>query len=216
VVRLGKPVRVITEPGLNVKVPEGFTSAWDGLRGAICKGRSVETEGPLLGFLTHDAIKSFYLHGAAHPELISPDDWESDYGFMQRPHSVRMNLDLFYDYRNNVVLYPLWQMFLRDRQPKTLIFWGQNDIFFTPAGGEAFLRDVPKAEMHRLAGGHFAVEDNLEYIASNMKLLRGIGHQNSLTFGETAVYLRRKTPPVRAQLSQRGSAQLLVCFVSPR
>ena len=23
--------------------------------------------------------------------------------------------------------------------------------------------------MHRLAGGHFAVEDNLEYIASNMK-----------------------------------------------
>ena len=114
---------------------EGFTSAWDGLRGALWKNRSVETEEPLLGFLTHDAIKSFYLHGAAHPELISPDNWESDYGFMQRPHSVRMNLDLFYDYRNNVVLYPLWQMFLRDRQPKTLIFWGQNDIFFTPAGG---------------------------------------------------------------------------------
>jgi pimeloyl-ACP methyl ester carboxylesterase len=148
---------------------EGFTSAWDGLRGALWKNRSVETEGPLLGFLTHDAIKNFYLHGAAHPELISPDNWESDYGFMQRPHSVRMNLDLFYDYRNNVVLYSLWQMFLRDRQPKTLIFWGQNDIFFTPAGGEAFLRDVPKAEMHRLAGGHFAVEDNLQYIASNMK-----------------------------------------------
>jgi pimeloyl-ACP methyl ester carboxylesterase len=148
---------------------EGFTSAWDGLRGALWKNRSVETEEPLLGFLTHDAIKNFYLHGAAHPELISPDNWESDYGFMQRPHSVRMNLDLFYDYRNNVVLYPLWQMFLRDRQLKTLIFWGQNDIFFTPAGGEAFLRDVPKAEMHRLAGGHFAVEDNLQYIASNMK-----------------------------------------------
>ena len=148
---------------------EGFTAAWDGLRGALWKSRSVETEKPLLGFLTYDAIKSFYLHGAAHPELISPDNWESDFGFMQRPHSVRINLDLFYDYRNNVTLYPLWQMFLRDRQPKTIIFWGQNDIFFTPAGGEAFLRDVPKAEMHRLAGGHFAVEDNLEYIASNMK-----------------------------------------------
>ena len=148
---------------------EGFTAAWDGIRGALWKSCSFETEKPLLGFLTHDAIKSFYLHGAAHPELISPDNWESDFGFMQRPHSVRMNLDLFYDYRNNVTLYPLWQMFLRDRQPKTIIFWGQNDIFFTPAGGEAFLRDVPKAEMHRLAGGHFAVEDNLEYIASNMK-----------------------------------------------
>ena len=72
---------------------------------------------------------------------------------MQRPSAVRVNLDLFYDYRTNVELYPKWQAFLRDRQPKTLIFWGQDDIFFTPAGGEAFLKDLPKAEMHRLKAG---------------------------------------------------------------
>lgn len=83
--------------------------------------------------------------------------------------SVRINLDLFYDYRTNVALYPQWQKFLRDRQSKTLIFWGQDDLFFTPAGGEAFLRDLPKAELHRLAAGHFAVEDHLEYIAANIK-----------------------------------------------
>jgi pimeloyl-ACP methyl ester carboxylesterase len=148
---------------------EGFTSAWDGLRGALWKNRSAETEEPLRGFLTQDAIKTFYLHGAAHPELISPDTWESDYAFMQRPHAVRMNLDLFYDYRTNVALYPRWQKFLRDARPKTQIFWGQDDIFFTPEGGEAFLRDVPEAELHRLAGGHFAIEDNLEYIADNTK-----------------------------------------------
>ena len=35
-------------------------------------------------------------------------------------------------------------------QPRTLIFWGQRDIFFTPEGGEAYLRDLPKAEIHRL------------------------------------------------------------------
>jgi pimeloyl-ACP methyl ester carboxylesterase len=58
---------------------------------------------------------------------------------------------------------------LRDRQPKTLIFWGQDDVFFTPAGGEAYLRDLPSAEMHRLAAGHFAVEDDCEYIAAAMK-----------------------------------------------
>jgi pimeloyl-ACP methyl ester carboxylesterase len=85
-----------------------------------------------------------------------------------RQHAVRINLDLFYDYRKNVDLYPAWQKFMRDRQPKTLIFWGQDDIFFTPAGGEAFMRDLPKAELHRIAAGHFAVEDNLEYISSNM------------------------------------------------
>ena len=147
----------------------GFTAAWDGFRGALWKNRSAETEAPLAGFLTHDAIKSIYLHGSKRPELMSPDNWESDFGFMQRPHAVRMNLDLFYDYRTNVPLYPQWQAFLRDRQPKTLIFWGQDDVFFTKEGGEAYLNDLPNAEMHRLAAGHFAVEDNLEYISDHMQ-----------------------------------------------
>jgi pimeloyl-ACP methyl ester carboxylesterase len=147
---------------------EGFTSAWDGFRGALWKNRSPETEKPLAAFLTHDAIKGIYLHGEPHPELISPDNWESDYGFMQRPNAVRINLDLFYDYRTNVAFYPEWQRFMRDRQPKTLIFWGQDDIFFTPAGGDAFLRDLPKADLHRLAAGHFAVEGNLDIIAAMM------------------------------------------------
>jgi pimeloyl-ACP methyl ester carboxylesterase len=61
----------------------GFTAAWDGFRGALWKNRSPETEKPLAAFLTHDAIKGIYLHGAKSPELMSPDNWESDYGFMQ-------------------------------------------------------------------------------------------------------------------------------------
>jgi pimeloyl-ACP methyl ester carboxylesterase len=146
----------------------GFTAVWDGLRGALWKTRSRETEKPLEGFLTRDTIKAIYMQGAMKPEAISPDNWNSDFYFMQRPHSVRMNLDLFYDYRTNVGLYPKWQAFMRDRQPKTLIFWGQDDIFFTAAGGEAFLTDLPKAEIHRLAAGHFAVEDHLDYISDHM------------------------------------------------
>ena len=147
----------------------GFTAAWDGFRGALWKNRSPETEKPLAGFLTKDAIKGIYLHGAEKPELISPDNWESDAAYMQRPTAVRVNLDLFYDYRTNVDLYPKWQAFLRTNQPKTLIFWGQTDIFFTPAGGDAFLKDLPKAEMHRLKAGHFAVEDHLDYISGQMQ-----------------------------------------------
>jgi pimeloyl-ACP methyl ester carboxylesterase len=146
----------------------GFTPAWDGFRGALWKNRSAETEKPLAAFLTHDAIKGIYLFGAKNPELISPDNWESDYAFMQRPNAVRVNLDLFYDYRKNVELYPVWQEFLRKNQPKTLIFWGQTDVFFTPAGGEAFLKDLPNAEMHRLEAGHFAVEDHLEVISKEI------------------------------------------------
>jgi pimeloyl-ACP methyl ester carboxylesterase len=147
----------------------GFTPAWDGFRGALWKDRSAQTEEPLTAFLTHDAIKSIYLHGAENPERISPDNWESDSSFMQRPNAVRVNLNLFYDYRTNVDLYPIWQAFLRENQPKTLIFWGQTDIFFTPEGGEAYLKDLPNAEIHRLMAGHFAVEDHLDYISANMQ-----------------------------------------------
>jgi pimeloyl-ACP methyl ester carboxylesterase len=79
-----------------------------------------------------------------------------------------VQLDLFYDYRTNAALYDTWQASLRERQPLTLIFWGQGDIFFTPAGGEAYLRDLPDAELIRLDSGHFAVEDHLETIAGKI------------------------------------------------
>lgn len=148
----------------------GFTKAWDGFRGALWKNRAPETEKPLAAFLEHDAIKGIYLFGAQNPELISPDNWESDSAFMQRPNARRVQLDLFYDYRKNVELYPVWQAFLRQRQPKTVIFWGQNDVFFTPEGGEAYLQDLPNAEIHRLAAGHFAVEDSLNEIVDGMTL----------------------------------------------
>jgi len=147
----------------------GFTAAWDGLRNALWKERSPETEQPLLGFLARDTVKTIYLHGARRPELVSPDAWESDIAFLQRPNAARLHLDLFYDYRTNVPLYPTWQRLLRERQPKTIIFWGQDDIFFTREGGDAYLADLPSAEMHRLQAGHFAVEDHLDYIAGHIR-----------------------------------------------
>jgi len=143
----------------------GFTAAWDGLRN-LWKNRSPETEEPLLGLLARDTIKAIYLHGAKRPDLVSPDSWESDSAFMQRPNAARLHLDLFYDYRTNIPLYPRWQALLRERQPETIIFWGQDDMFFTREGGDAYLADLPAAEMHRLDAGHFAVEDHLDYIAT--------------------------------------------------
>ncbi len=147
----------------------GFTAAWDAIRHALWVKRGAETEAPLLPFLSLDGIKMVYTSGHKRAELISPDNWNMDFRFMERPNARRIQLDLFYDYRSNVDLYPAWQKFLREQQPSTLIFWGQNDIFFTAEGGEAYLQDLPHAEMHRLDSGHFAVEDSLDVIAGNMR-----------------------------------------------
>ncbi len=147
---------------------EGFTSAWDAIRNALWKQRTPETEAPLLPFLELDGIRLVYLHGHRNPEIISPDNWQMDFRFMERPNARRVQLDLLYDYRTNVALYPEWQRFLRERQPKTLVLWGQHDIFFAPEGGEAYLRDLPRAELHRLDSGHFAVEDCLEEIVERI------------------------------------------------
>jgi pimeloyl-ACP methyl ester carboxylesterase len=146
----------------------GFTAAWGSLRGDLWKQRTPASEAAVAGLLEFETVKAIYLHGSKIPALISPDNWNSDFASLQRPSAHRIQMDLFYDYRTNVALYPKWQAFLKEQQPKTIIFWAQGDIFFTPEGGEAYLPDLPQAEMHRLDAGHFAVEDCLEYISSNI------------------------------------------------
>jgi pimeloyl-ACP methyl ester carboxylesterase len=146
----------------------GFTSAWDALRGAYWKKRTPEVEQQLEAFFQPETIKQIYLHGHRRPELISPDAWKMDAHLLERPGARQVHLDLFYDYRTNVKLYPQWQELLRKQQPKTLIFWGQDDLFFTKEGGEAYLKDLPQAAVHRLDSGHFATEDSGDAIAEAM------------------------------------------------
>jgi len=98
-------------------------------------------------------------------DLVSPDTWASDLDFLQTDAERKVQVQLFQDYWSNVEAYPKWQAFLRERQPPTLIVWGRNDPTFIAPGAEAYLRDVPKAEIHLLDAGHFAVEEKPVEIA---------------------------------------------------
>jgi pimeloyl-ACP methyl ester carboxylesterase len=147
---------------------EGFTATWDGVRRGPSSNRKVEPEAPLEAFLEPEALKAIYLTGHPDPTKISPDNWNLDLHFLARPNAHRVQLELFYDYRMNAAQYTAWQGRLRRDQPKTLIFWGQGDIFFTPAGGEAYLRDLPDAQLVPLDSGHFAVEDCLQEIVDGI------------------------------------------------
>jgi len=80
-----------------------------------------------------------------------------------------MQVGLFYDYRLNLDKYPAFQQYFRDHEPPTLIVWGQNDEIFGPDGARAYLGDLPDAELHLLDTGHFALEEELAFIAERIR-----------------------------------------------
>lgn len=98
-------------------------------------------------------------------EIMSPDSWTMDSHHLERETERRIQVQLFQDYRSNLSSYPLWQAFLRENRPPTLLVWGARDPVFTPAGARAFLRDVPEARLILLDAGHFAVEEKPVEIA---------------------------------------------------
>jgi putative NADH-flavin reductase/pimeloyl-ACP methyl ester carboxylesterase len=122
-------------------------------------------EAKIRELLTLDATRDQYLHGAQEREAISPDGWTLDHHFLERPGRKQIQVDLAFDYRSNVELYPRWQAWLREHQPPTLVVWGTGDPFFVAAGAEAFKDDVPDAEVHLVDTGHFALEERLDEIA---------------------------------------------------
>src|SRR5260221_5066988 len=79
----------------------------------------------------------------------------------------------FYSYGSNPPNYPKWQEFFRKYQPPTLIVWGKNDEIFPAAGATPYLSDLPKAELHLLDTGHFALEEDGDIIAGLMRTFLG-------------------------------------------
>jgi pimeloyl-ACP methyl ester carboxylesterase len=113
-------------------------------------------EDDVRGFLQLDATRSQYLNGVVDTSTVNPDLWELDQRYLELPGRDRVMLDLLYDYESNITLYPRWQEYMRVNRPPALLPWGQNDQFFPPAGAQAYLQDLPDAELHLLDTGHFA------------------------------------------------------------
>ncbi len=135
---------------------------------AYWKSRTKETEAPVRGIFSAEGTKYQYVTGEPRPELISPDSWTMDQIGLDRPGNDQVQLELLYQYRDNVANYPKWQSFLQELQPPMLIMWGKNDPVFTMAGMEKFKSLVPKAEVHVLEGGHFTLETHEPEIAAAM------------------------------------------------
>ena len=77
---------------------------------------------------------------------------------MDQGENKQVQLDLFYDYRNNVALYPKVQEYFRKNQPPTLVVWGRNDHIFPWQGAEAYRKDLKTLDVTYMDGGHFILE----------------------------------------------------------
>jgi pimeloyl-ACP methyl ester carboxylesterase len=116
-------------------------------------------------FLSFDTTMQRHTAGSMHPERYNPDAWLDEFAHLSKPGQRAIQSKLLYDYRTNVAAYPQWQAWLREHRPPTLVVWGANDPSFIAAGGAAFKRDVPNAEIHLLDAGHFALDEKTDEIA---------------------------------------------------
>jgi len=146
---------------------EGIGGAFDPMK-PFWVSRNAETEKPVRALLTKETTIFQYTHGVKDTSRISPDAYTFDQLFLDRPGNDAIQLNLLHNYQSNLTHYDEWHEFFRKKQPKTLIVWGQNDPFFTVEGAKAYLRDIPKAELHLLDTGHFALEDSGDFIAQKI------------------------------------------------
>lgn len=143
---------------------EGIEKFWDPIKAYWTTGAQQEREG-IRWLMTIKATYWQYHNGVKDTSLLDPDAWTVDQALLDRPGNQEIQLDLFYDYRTNIPLYPQWQAYFRERKPPMLIVWGQNDEIFVAAGAAPYKRDLPKAEVHMFDTGHFALETNGAEIA---------------------------------------------------
>jgi pimeloyl-ACP methyl ester carboxylesterase len=147
---------------------EGIGAAFDPMK-PFWAQRDATTEAPVRALLTRDTTVFQYTHGVKDPARVSPDSYTFDQLFLDRPGNDAIQLNLLHDYQSNLRLYDGWHEYFRKHQPRMLITWGKNDPFFTVEGAKAYQRDLPKAELHLIDTGHFALEDSSDFIAERIR-----------------------------------------------
>jgi pimeloyl-ACP methyl ester carboxylesterase len=125
------------------------------------------------GLASIDTARLRHVNGSPHPERYNPDLWNDEVAFLARPGEADIQSDLFYDYRNNIAAFPEWQNWLRAHRPPTLVVWGRYDPVFDIAEVAAIKQDVPKADVHILDAGHFALDESADDIAKLMRNFLG-------------------------------------------
>jgi pimeloyl-ACP methyl ester carboxylesterase len=146
---------------------EGLSEEWNPIQ-KYWQDPSRLNRDALRDFVSEKATWFQYHEGVSDTSLIAPETYTLDQHFLDRPGNVEIQLDLVKDYRTNVELYPKFHQYFRTYRPRLLLVWGNRDPYFLPAGAQAYKQDLPDATLKFYNTGHFALETNVNEIASDI------------------------------------------------
>jgi pimeloyl-ACP methyl ester carboxylesterase len=144
---------------------EGLGANWK-LRRTFWADRVANENVLRTNLLSLETTRTRHVGNDPNVERYDPDLWTDEFAFLSKPGQADIQSDLFYDYRTNVDAYPKWQAWMREKQPRLLVLWGKYELSFDPSEPEAYRRDVPKAEVYIVDGGHFALDTAADEIAA--------------------------------------------------
>lgn len=119
--------------------------------------------------LSTEGVKEQHVSGVLNPSKIDPIYYLMDSAFLNRTGAKEIQSAMFFNYGSNFPKYPEWQNYFKTEQPRTLIVWGENDKFFSKAGGEAYSKDLQNIESHFFNGGHFLLDEYSSEVAEKVR-----------------------------------------------
>jgi pimeloyl-ACP methyl ester carboxylesterase len=152
----------------------GLSANWAARR-AYWADRAANEAALRTNLLSLATTKTRHIGNDPNVERYDPDLWTDEFAFLGSPGQGDIQSDLFYDYRTNVENYPKWQAWMREKQPRLLVIWGKYELSFDSSEPEAYRRDVPKAEVHIVDGGHFALDTAADEVAELVRGFVGTG-----------------------------------------
>ncbi|MFE5307958.1 alpha/beta fold hydrolase [Isoptericola sp. NPDC056605] len=97
-------------------------------------------------------------------DRVAPDLWTLHWALMGTPERRANLVRLLADQPSTLAWFERERAYLREHRPPTLVVWGPHDGYMPEGAAQAWLRDLPDAELHLFGGGHWLLETHLREV----------------------------------------------------
>ncbi|MET1006386.1 MAG: alpha/beta hydrolase [Propionibacteriaceae bacterium] len=132
---------------------------------------SPERRAELAASVSEDGYREEFCNDLSGETLtrLAPDLWQLHWS-LTTPRRREIATEVIAGLRENLAWFPRYQKWLRDHQPPALIVWGPRDRYMPAGAAQAYLRDLPDAELHLFDdGGHWLLETHLDEVVPHVR-----------------------------------------------